>query len=342
MKSKALVLKQKGESKHAFELQDIHLPDIKEDEVLIESEAFGLNYADVMARNGLYRDAPEMPCVIGYEAVGIVIEVGSKSNQKILGKRVLAFCRFGGYGRHIITKSEATVLIDDLPSQEVLALSTQAVTAYYMTDVLSPVSKGDRVLVHAAAGGVGTILIQLAKRKGAIVIAKVGTREKEEVVRQFGADHVINYRDSNYEEEVKSFLDGKPLDISYNPVGGTTFRKDMKLIGAGGRLFIFGGSELSGGKFGFLSSINFLRKMGIIIPAGLMMTSKSILGVNMLKIADHRPEVMRESLKKLIGWYRNGELQICVGGVFDVDKISEAHDLLEGGKSKGKISVRWV
>ena len=99
MKSKALVLKRKGKSNQAFELQDIDLPALKQDEVLIESESFGLNYADVMARNGLYKDAPPMPCVIGYEAVGVIEQVGSQVDQKMIGQRVLAFCRFGGYGR---------------------------------------------------------------------------------------------------------------------------------------------------------------------------------------------------------------------------------------------------
>jgi len=342
MKSKALVLKQKGKSNHAFELQDIDLPALKQDEVMIESESFGLNYADVMARNGQYKDAPPMPCVIGYEAVGVIVEVGSQVDQKMIGQRVLAFCRFGGYGRHIITKSEATHVIDQLPSQEVLALCTQGVTAYYMAHVLSPINEGDKVLVHAAAGGVGSILIQLAKQRGACVIAKVGTREKEDLVRQLGADHVINYRDKDYEQEVRVFLNGGSIDISFNPVGGVTFKKDMKLIGPGGRLFIFGGAAISGRKFGILSSLNFLRKMGLIIPAGLMMSSKSILGVNMLKIADHRPEVMKESLNWFIEAYQKGEINICVGGVFNSDQIAQAHDLLEGGTSKGKISVRWV
>ena len=124
-----------------------------------------MNYADVMARNGLYRDAPPMPCVIGYEVVGEVVEVGIELSRSIIGKRVLAFCRFGGYGQHVITKGNSAIEIDDLPSEEVLALCTQAVTAYYMTDMLSPIRKGDSVLIHAAAGGVGTILIQLAKKR---------------------------------------------------------------------------------------------------------------------------------------------------------------------------------
>ena len=153
---------------------------------------------------------------------------------------------------------------------------------------------------------------------------------------------MINYRDQDYEQEVRSFLNGVGLDISFNAVGGATFKKDMKLIGAGGRLFIFGGAALSNGKFGILSSLNFLRKMGLIIPAGLMMSSKSILGVNMLKIADYRPEVMKESLKWLIESYQKGELRVFVGGIFNSDQIAEAHELLEGGTSKGKISVRWV
>jgi len=341
MNTKAVVLKSKGKSNQAFEIRNIELPALKPDEILIENQAFGLNYADVMARNGLYRDAPPMPCVIGYEAVGIVKEIGNEVNQSLLGKRVLAFCRFGGYGKHVITKSNAAFEIGDLPSEEVLALCTQAVTAYYMTDMLAPIREGDIVLVHAAAGGVGSILIQLAKNRGAKVIAKVGTTEKMTLVKELGADHVINYREKDYYNEIKSYLEGKSLDISYNPVGGATFKKDWKLLGAGGRLMLFGGSALSGGKFGVLSALNFLRKMGVIIPAGLMMSSRSILGVNMLKIADHRPMIMHEALGHIIELYQSEKLRVCLGGVYHVNEIEKAHNLLESGKSTGKISVRW-
>ena len=341
MNSKAVVLKRKGDPDKAFELIQITLPELKSNELLIESEAFGLNYADVMARNGLYRDAPPMPCVIGYEVVGKVIETGSDVDQSLLGTRVLAFCRFGGYGKHVITKSNAVIPINNFPFQEVLALSTQAVTAFYMTDVLSPVLKNDKVLIHAAAGGVGSILIQLAKKRGAEVIAKVGTHEKVKVAKDMGADFVINYNETEYSSEVQKLLKGASLDISYNPVGGSTFKKDWKLLGSGGRLFIFGGSELSDGRFGLFSSLNFLRKMGLVIPATLMMGSRSILGVNMLKIADNRPEIMQFCLEELMKLYTSNKIQVCVGGSFNVNQISEAHALLESGKSKGKISVFW-
>ena len=140
---------------------------------------------------------------------------------------------------------------------------------------------------------------------------------------------------------MQNVLSGDTLDIVYNPVGGSTFKKDWKLLGQGGRLFIFGGSELSGGKFGLLSSLNFLRKMGLVIPAALMMSSKSILGVNMLKIADTRPEIMQSCLQNLMNLYNSNKIKVCVGGSFNVNQINEAHELLESGKSKGKISVFW-
>ena len=147
-------------------------------DVLIETEAFGLNYADVMARRGLYREAPAFPCVIGYEVVGTIIQTGSSVDITLIGKRVVAFTRFGGYAKHVITTKDAIAEIGKMPVNDALALATQGVTAYYMSNYISPVRTGEHVLIHAAAGGVGTLLIQLAKQAGAIVIAKVSSKEK--------------------------------------------------------------------------------------------------------------------------------------------------------------------
>ncbi len=337
MKSEAIFLVKKGDAKDAFLRKEITLPALKKGEVIIKSEAFGLNYADVMARNGLYREAPPMPCVIGYEVVGEVLSIGPEGNADLIGKRVLAFCRFGGYGRHVITTELALVLIDDLPSSEVLALSTQGVTAYYMTDYLAPIQPGERVLIHAAAGGVGTLLVQLAKRRGAEVIAKVGSTEKEVIVKNLGADQVINYKTKDYVEEINSTT---KLDVSFNPVGGSTFKKDWNHLAPGGKLYLFGGAELSS-RFGIFSSLNFLRKMGILIPAALMMTSKSILGVNMLKIADEKPAIMQDCLIQLMELYLHKKIKVIVDKVYNVNDISSAHTYLESGSSIGKISIVW-
>lgn len=342
MKSEAYFLIKKGAADTAFELRSFELPAPKSKEVVVEVEAFGLNYADVMARKGMYREAPPMPCVIGYEAVGTVIEVGENGDTSLLGKRVIAFSRFGGYAKHVITNDYAVVPVSDQPAIELLALCTQAVTAFYMADYLVPVHKHDNVLIHAAAGGVGTILIQLAKHKGATVIAKVGRENKEELVKSLGADFVVNYRKGDYVAQVSQALKGQRLDVSFNPVAGSTYKKDMKLLGSGGRIVLFGASELSGSKWGILSQLNFVRKMGRIMPIALMMRSKNILGVNMLKIADNKPEVMAHCLAGVVKLYEEGVIHPQSGGMYNADQIAEAHAALESGNTTGKLGVTWL
>ncbi len=341
IKSEAFFLCKTGTPEEAFELRSFEINEPKENQVLIEVEAFGLNYADVMARKGLYREAPDFPCVVGYEVVGRVISTGVSAKNDLVGKRVIAFCRFGGYAKHVITTDIATVVVGDQPSEELLALTTQSVTAYYMGMYLTPIHSIDTVLIHAAAGGVGTILIQLAKMQGATVIAKIGRAEKAEVVKKLGADFVVNYNDSDYIEQIKTFLKGDRIDVSYNPVAGSTYKKDMSILGSGGRMVLFGGSELSNGKWGILSKLNFVRRMGLVLPIGLMMRSKNILGVNMLKIADNRPKILEFCLQESFRLFREGKIVPQVGGSYSAKEFNEAHAMLESGKSTGKLSVKW-
>lgn len=330
-----------GKAESAFELRDLSINAPGPGEVLIETEAFGLNYADVMARNNLYKEAPPIPTVLGYEVVGYIRQAGAGTDPTLPGKRVVAFTRFGGYARHVVTPVTGIAEIGDMPAEEALALSTQFVTAYYMTEYLSPVHAGEKVLVHAAGGGVGTALIQLCKWKKAVVYAKIGSASKKALVSALGADAVIDYSQQDYAEQISAHLGDAKLDISFNPVGGSTFKKDMELLGAGGKLIIFGGSERSGKKWGIFSTINFVRKMGLLIPVFLMMRSKSILGVNMLKIADQKPEVLSTCLQQVVKLTQEGILKPQVGATFTPDQLAEAHSLLESGKSTGKISVSW-
>jgi len=210
-----------------------------------------------------------------------------------------------------------------------------------MAEYISPIHKNEKVLIHAAAGGVGSILIQLAKRKGAIVFAKIGDESKRDLVMKLGADYVINYNSVNYCDEIKAILKNDRLDISFNPFAGSTYKKDMSLLGSGGRIVLFGASEISKGKWGIFSKLNFVRKMGLILPIGLMIRSKNVLGVNMLKIADNRPEVLSECLNQVADLYLKGELIPQVGGKFTVNEIAKAHAALESGKTTGKLTVFW-
>ena len=339
--TEAFHLVKKGISETAFELRSLSLPGLEADQVLIDVEAFGLNYADVMARLGHYREAPPMPCVIGYEVVGRISEVGENADKGLIGKRVVGFCRFGGYAKQVITQNYAVSVIDDMDAGIALSLATQFVTAYYMVNRSANVQAGERVLIHAAAGGVGTALIQLCKLKGAHVIAKVSSKEKEKLVLELGADEVINYKAGAYEEQISTRLGSERLDISFNPVAGTTFKKDWALLGTGGRMVLFGGSELSNGKWGILSTLNFVRKMGFVVPIALMMRSKSIIGINMLKIADFKPNVLTQCLNEVVQMVKQGQIHPVVGGVYKEGELKMAHRLLEEGKTVGKLIIEW-
>ena len=249
MQTEAFVLTQTGTAETAFQRQEISISALKSAEVLIEVEAFGLNYADVMARLGLYREAPPMPCVLGYELVGKIIEVGENAPPELLGKRVLAFTRFGAYAKHAITLADAVLEIPEhMHAAQALPFATQGVTAYYMTDILAPIQPYDKVLVHAAAGGVGSFLIQLARLRGATVIASTGSDHKFAYIESLGAQHVINYKKHDYQAQVKAILGGHTLDVAYNPIGAKSAKTDLSLLSPGGRLFLFGGSELANRK----------------------------------------------------------------------------------------------
>jgi NADPH:quinone reductase-like Zn-dependent oxidoreductase len=341
MKTQAYYLVRKGSAEQAFELRDHLLGPLVKNEITIEVEAFGLNYADVMARKGMYREAPPFPCVIGYEVVGKIVAIGPSVDPSRLNQRVVAFCRFGGYAKHVNTPDYAAIPIGNLPAEEAMVLCTQGVTAYYMATYQAPIRPGDNVLIHAAAGGVGTVLIQLARHQGATVIAKVGESSKLSLTQTLGAHHSICYTTTDYPSEVRKILNGNKVDAIFNPVGGSTFKQDLALLRPGGRLMLFGGSELGQGKWGILSTLNFLRKMGAMLPIGLLMTSRSVLGVNMLKIADHRPDVMSHCLNEVVKLHAEGIIQPQVGGTFSHEKLAKAHALLESGKTTGKLTVFW-
>lgn len=340
MRTQGFVLKAIGPAAQAFELREIELPALQPNEVLIESEAFGLNYADVMARLGLYREAPPMPCVLGYELVGRVTEVGAGVATEWVGKRVLAFTRFGAYAKHAITTINALVDIADLPAHEALPFATQGVTAYYMAEILSPLEAHDNVLVHAAAGGVGSLLVQLAKRKGAKVVAKIGSEQKTAYVKSLGADEVILYKQTDYAQAVATFFGPTGLTASFNAVGGASAKKDLKMLGPGGRLFLFGGADLATRK-GLLGKISFLWDMGLVLPVGLMMQSKNLLGVNMLKLADANPELIQKCMECMLKLYSEKAIQLPLVTSYKISEFAAAHEALGGGQTSGKMVIYW-
>lgn len=341
MTGKAYFLVEHGDSPSVFELRDIFVPSPKDNEVVIQVEAFGLNFADVMARKGKYRDAPALPFVPGYDVVGVVRQIGKNVNSEVFGKRVAAFCRFGGYSNWMTTPVNAMIEIGDLPAGVALALCTQGVTAQYMATLCAHLTEDDYVLIHSAAGGVGNLLIQLLKDQKVNVIAKVGSNEKADVVKYLGADYVINYREEDYFSVAKDITKKQMISAIFNAQGGKTVPKDVKLLAPGGLLFLFGGAGLLNGNWGLFSALRFVKNTGFFSPIPLMMQSKSLMGINMLKVADHAPRKIQTCMQMCFDKHRKGTL-IPLGGMhFSHENLMRAHQGLASGETTGKISIYW-
>lgn len=328
-----------GTPERAFALRELPDPEPRPNQVLIRSEGFGLNYADTMAMRGLYPDAPKPPSLIGYEVVGRVERCGKDVPPGLEGKRVVALTRFGGYGQLACTDHRAVAEIpDDLDMGHAMAMATQGITAWYMAKVATVLLPGERVLVHAAAGGVGQLLVQLAVQQGCEVFAVASGAEKMAYLKELGVQHPIDRRAEDYAAQVQKALGQERLDISFNAVGGSTFKKDWKLLGSGGRLVLFGASERG---TGLISTLRFGLRMGLMSPIPLITRSKSILGVNILRISDHKPQLLATCLQGAVAALIKGELHARVHPPFAEAELPQALSLLASGQSIGKVVVRW-
>jgi NADPH:quinone reductase-like Zn-dependent oxidoreductase len=337
---KAWVLRNYGEPRAALQLLEHPDPEPAEGQVLIRCEGFGVNYADVQAVKGLYRDAPPVPFVPGYEVVGRVERCGHGVPADLLGRRVVAMTRFGGYAELAVTDHRALAVIpDELPLGVATALATQGCTAWYMSMIARPLRKGQRVLVHGAAGGVGQLLVQIAVHQGCTVFAVASGADKMAYLRQLGAQHPIDRRTMDHAQEVRRLLGDATLDASFNPVGGTTFRKDLDLLGSGGALLLFGGSART--RAGLLGTARFVWQMGMVIPAFLMMRCKALIGVNMLRISEDKPELIAECLQAVVQANAAGWLKPHVHGEYTHLQLPDALEMLGSGATLGKLAVRW-
>ncbi|MEQ8471313.1 MAG: zinc-binding dehydrogenase [Marinoscillum sp.] len=342
MKKKSFVLVKNGSADSAFQLKEQDIPSPGPGQVLIESEGFGLNFADVMARLGIYKECPPLPTVIGYENVGRIKELGDGVKGFMVGDRVLTFTRFGGYTDHVISSEMAIAKISDsLSVGEATALATQYITAYYAAEEATNLFEGDCVLVHAAAGGVGTALVQLLKNKGCTVFGTAGSQEKLDYLKSLGVDYPINYRQTDYLEEIQKLGFGKKIDATFNPVGGNYVKKDFELLNAGGRVLIYGASKLTEARGNPFKILKLVFGFGFWNPIKLVSTSKSLIGINMLKIADYKPATFQRCLKAVIALAESGKIKPTVGQEFDFKNLAEAHNYLEGRQSIGKVAIKW-
>jgi NADPH:quinone reductase len=296
--------------------EDVEKPTPKADEVLIKVAAAGINYADTMMRSGNYLTKPDLPFTLGYEAAGTVEELGADVKNLQKGQRVLATTSSGGYAEYATAKAALTMPIpDELGFGESTALLVQGLTAL---GLLNGTKAGDSILIHAAAGGVGTLLVQLAKHKGLKVIGTASSEAKLQMVASLGADFAINYSEDDWTDEVLKATDGKGVDWLIEMVGGDIVAKNLKVLAKHGTMWIYGSASGEDFKVSVLSLMN---KNHII--RGYWLMNESV-------------ENRIAFTKELLGHIRENRLQIQATE-FPLEKAKEAHEAIENRKTTGKV-----
>jgi NADPH:quinone reductase-like Zn-dependent oxidoreductase len=334
---RALVITEHGPPE-VLRVQERHDPEPGPGDVRVRVRAAGINFADLLARVGLYPEGPKPPCVVGYEIAGEVESLGEGVDGVAVGQRVMGGCRFGGYAELAVTRAEGLVpLPDDWSFVEGAALPVNYATAYAGLLRYGGLREGERVLIQAAAGGVGIAATQIAKLVGAEVFG-TASPAKHEAIRGFGVDHPIDYRTHDFVDEVRRVAgEEQPLDLVFDAIGGRSFRQSFSLLRAGGRLVCFGASEVQAGeRRSPLRAVRVLAQMPRFKPLKLMRESKSVIGLNMLTLWDAK-QSLDEYVQPLAGWIEDGGIRPVVSESFPLARGPEAHRFVHERRNVGKV-----
>jgi NADPH:quinone reductase-like Zn-dependent oxidoreductase len=311
-------------------------------EVRIAVRAAGINFADLLARNGMYPDAPKPPAVLGYEVAGEVETVGEGIESVRVGDRVMAGTRFGGQAELAVVPENAVLpLPDSLSFEQGAAVPVNYGTAYAGLVIMGGVRERDRVLIHAAAGGVGISATQIAKARGAEVFG-TASASKHEAIRPHGADHLIDYRTEDFEQEVLRITEGEGIDLAFDAIGPSSFRKDYRLLRSGGRLVCYGLSEVQSGEgrniLGLLKGVASMATatMPWWKSLAIMNENKGVFGLNMLSWWDREGGLDRviEPLNEGLG---DGSLTPVVAEAFPFERAADAHRFIHERRNIGKV-----
>ncbi len=319
-----------------LELRDAPDPTPQADQVRIKVEASGVNFADLMARLGVYPDAPKLPAVVGYEVAGTIDRVGSEVDESMLHQRVLAVTQFGGYATHVVLpKSQVLVLPSELEIRRAAAIPVNGLTAWMMLEEMGRVRKSDRVLVHSAGGGVGLMALDLLKWRGATAIGLAST-QKHDALYARGYDRLFP---SDAQDNANNLAKEAPFDLILDPIGGASWAKSFELLRSGGRLVCFGFSKNVTGpqkKWMRIAQNMWDVPLRIFNPLTLLNANKGVLGVNMGRMWQET-ERLSEWLKQLLQLFGQGILRPHVSHAFPFSQASEAHQILHRRANLGKV-----
>lgn len=302
-------------------LEEVPTPTPGQGQLLVKLAAAGLNFIDVYQRSGLYK--LELPFTPGSEGAGVVEAVGPGVAGFAAGDRVAYTGVMGAYAQYTLLPADRAIKIPTGMDTKVgAAIMLQGTTAHYLCKDSYPLKKGDACLVHAGAGGVGLLLIQMCKMIGATVLTTVSTEEKAKLAKEAGADHAILYTKEDFEESAKKFLGSRKLDVVYDSVAKTTFDKGLNLLRPRGMMVLYGQSS------GPLPPVD----LGIFNTKGSLFFTRPSLGPHIAARAD-----LERRAGDVMGWVSSGKLKVRIGAEFPLAKAKDAHDALEGRKTTGKV-----
>ena len=302
---------------------EVERPTPGEGDVLIEVRAIGVNYADTMRRQNQYLVETPLPFVPGSEVAGTVAEVGEGVEDVEEGDRVVVLTGTDGYAEYAVAPGQNLIPIPDgMGFDEAAAVPLQGLTAYHVIKTFGRLEEGESVLVHAAAGGVGSLAVQMAKLMGAgTVIATASTQEKLDLAKNLGADVLIDYTEENWPEQVREATGGAGANVILEMVGGEFIQKNLGCLATFGRMVVYGAAS---------------GKRGTLGPMGLMNNNHTVVGF-WLEQALARPELVGPALEEILGWISSGDLELTIGARYPLEEAQKAHEALEGRQTTGKI-----
>jgi NADPH:quinone reductase-like Zn-dependent oxidoreductase len=314
-----------------FEVQEFPDPSIGAGEVRISVAAAGVNFADVMARIGLYPDAPKTPCVVGYEVAGTVLEVGEGVDSVTPGQRVFGSTKFGGYASQVaVPQTDVIPLPDSLTFEQGAAIPVNYGTAWAALLGYGSLHAGERVLIHSAGGGVGIAATQIATKVGAEIYG-TASPAKHARIHELGVTHVLDYTRSGWEKGLPGF------DVILDAVGGKSFRRSYSMLRAGGRLVAFGASSVvSGEKRNLVTALKAAARMPRFNMIKQMGESKAVIGLNMLSLWKEFG-TLEPWITPLRAMLDDGTIQPVIAGTFSFAEAGEAQTMIVERRNIGKV-----
>lgn len=320
-----------------LQVRDAPVPDPGTGELRIRVRAAGINFADVLARLGLYPDAPRPPVVVGYEVAGTVDAVGPEVTGLVPGDRVTALTRFGGYSEYVVCPAgRAFPTPPRLSDTEAAAIPVTYLTAAVALYRLANVTAGETVLVHNAGGGVGTAAIQLAALRRARVIA-TASAGKHAALAAFGVEHLIDYRHANVEHEVRRLTRGRGVDVVLDPLGGRSFAASYRMLAPLGRLVMFGMSEVAPGlQRNLIKALRTWWQLPRFKPLSLINRNRAVLGLNIGHLWSEHAR-LGPLMRSLLAEFESGRLKPVIARTFALDQAAAAHQFIQERANIGKV-----